>query len=319
MNKQLCVITPYIRVIGTQQATSDIWNIHKPNESYMNVRWDKPEWKPSYVVPISMNQWARLGNQMFQYAISLKVALQHKKLIGISTDKLNLQLFKCFTNLWYKPITSNIDFSHTIKEQKEFSLVEIPTEKIDGNISCDGYFQNFNYFNDIESTLQLIFQFHESVEVSSKLFLSNEYTKVAVHLRITDQPFDKRDDFVYTIWEESNLIEQMKSMNNEQVKFYMFSNDIKRCKLEYQHMCNMFQNQLVWVDKNEYESLCIMSKCDHFIISASTFSWWGAWLKWSKDKKHTKVIIPKQWFNPSLERVKNNDVSGLYFDEWKQK
>jgi len=40
-------------------------------------------------------------------------------------------------------------------------------------------------------------------------------------------------------------------------------------------------------------NMYLMSLCDHFIIPASTFSWWSAWLGKHKDKI---VIYPKVWF-----------------------
>ena len=37
-----------------------------------------------------------------------------------------------------------------------------------------------------------------------------------------------------------------------------------------------------------------MTKCDHFIISGSSFSFWGAWLS----KNESKIVItPNPWFN----------------------
>ena len=43
----------------------------------------------------------------------------------------------------------------------------------------------------------------------------------------------------------------------------------------------------------DYEDLISIAKCDHQIISNSTFGWWGAWLNLNKNKI---VIVPKKWF-----------------------
>ncbi len=47
---------------------------------------------------------------------------------------------------------------------------------------------------------------------------------------------------------------------------------------------------------DDYASLILMSHCKHFIISNSTFGWWGAWLNHAKyNNKNSLYIIPNHW------------------------
>ena len=52
-----------------------------------------------------------------------------------------------------------------------------------------------------------------------------------------------------------------------------------------------------------HEDMRLMTLCNHYVISNSTFSWWGAWLNPSREKV---VIAPKQWF--AAQDVYNRDI-----------
>ena len=326
--------TPYCRVVGTQQATSDIWNIHKPNESYVNIVWDKPVYEPKYIIPSSMSPWARLGNQMFQYAIALAMAFQHKGRVGITEDKCQLSLFQHFKQLDYDVLHPNV-LKHPdvqlVKEAHEFTFQPSILGCKHKLINLDGYFQNAMYFEGIKDVIVDVFQFHPHIEEeatsSLRKYMNYQvegHVTVAVHLRITDAPQDRNEDFIYYIWTPEELKSMIQRIQSElaselaspssKITFLFFSNDIPRCKAQFQ--IDQLQVHHVWVEQNEAVSLAIMMKCDHFIISASTYSWWAAWLKWVRNKCTTKVFMPKIWFNPLVERVRNNDVSGLYIEEW---
>lgn len=47
-----------------------------------------------------------------------------------------------------------------------------------------------------------------------------------------------------------------------------------------------------------YETLRLMYNCKHFILSNSTFSWWGQFLSASKNKL---VVSPSRWNNDGYQ------------------
>ena len=65
----------------------------------------------------------------------------------------------------------------------------------------------------------------------------------------------------------------------------------------------------MFIEGNQFEDLCLMSLCDHNIISNSSYSWWGAYLNQNKNKK---IIVPKNWFTPS------KPLNDLYPLKWIQ-
>lgn len=96
--------------------------------------------------------------------------------------------------------------------------------------------------------------------------------------------------------------------------FFVFSNsvsDLEWIKENYHFKDDVKQREikLVYVNLNnpDYEELRLMYNCKHFIISNSTFSWWGAYLS-SYPKKI--VFAPERW-NLAAE----NDGS-IYLDDW---
>jgi hypothetical protein len=68
---------------------------------------------------------------------------------------------------------------------------------------------------------------------------------------------------------------------------------------------NIIFNEKYW----DCEALWLLSLCDHFIISNSTFSWWGAWLSRSDNKI---VISPSTWFGPDVAE----DSKDIWCDSW---
>ncbi len=97
-------------------------------------------------------------------------------------------------------------------------------------------------------------------------------------------------------------MEKMSSLEEKPV-FFVFSDDIEWVKENLKTNHNM-----VFVEGNHtaVEDMRLLYSCNHFIMSNSTFSWWGAYLGEYHDKK---VITPRYWEN---EKVK----SDMILDKW---
>lgn len=77
--------------------------------------------------------------------------------------------------------------------------------------------------------------------------------------------------------------------------FVLFSDDIAWARDNIHTGCETYYEDgtdPVW------EKLRMMSRCKHFIISNSTFSWWCQWLS----ENHNKVVVsPGRWFNNGFD------------------
>ena len=113
----------------------------------------------------------------------------------------------------------------------------------------------------------------------------DKYDIVAMHVRRTD--YLNFPD----IFERCTLDYYFKAMSmfsSETHRFLVFSDDMEWCKENIKGEGIMYSEGFPAI-----EDLCIMAECQHFIIANSTFSWWGAWLAKSPDKR---VIMPEKWF-----------------------
>ena len=86
----------------------------------------------------------------------------------------------------------------------------------------------------------------------------------------------------------------------------IFSDDMDYCRLHFAGLKNV-----KFAEGDAIEQLCAMSLCDHFIISNSTFSWWGAYLG---EKDHTKIIRPLKALDGPL--AKKSDEKDFYPRRW---
>jgi hypothetical protein len=252
-----------------------------------------------------------LGNQLFQYYFGqyLKASYQTDVFYDLSYFKIdnyrkpsilnfsfdldlyeiqegnkNVVPFKSFrANKIFNLLTLNKQY-HT-KFDKELKMDKTKTHYF------DGYWQSLSFISSFEGNLD----FEPKTKTKHLIELAkqiNSYPEsIAIHIRRTDYLTPKNRK----IFKEVGLnyyrkaIEFMQSELGEQIKFFVFSDDLEWSK---KHMS--FLNNPTWVEKGEdYEDLYLMAMCKHQITANSTFSWWAA-MKNPYQKK--KVITPSEWY-----------------------
>lgn len=277
--------------------------------------------KYQIVFPVAVG-WPRLANQMFQYAVAHLFALQTNSTVVLDEKRLNSGMFsfhKYFKNLNFDTSYNDSILKNNfrnIKENKEFVLIPelVNTTSLNTNIILEGWFQNAEYYQGKEDYVKSLFEFNDTIDKEAQVYIDmikKVYPNkeiVSFHLRRPDNKNDKY--FIYTVYYKHHVQDLLNKFDKNNTVFLIFTSDIQDTEKKLLDEFKEVDCQLVI--KDEATSLCIMTKCDHNIIGASSYSWWGAYLNKNPNKR---VIIPSPWFSP-VSTQKNNYIKGLYLPDW---
>lgn len=94
----------------------------------------------------------------------------------------------------------------------------------------------------------------------------------------------------------------LRNVDTTAIHYYIFSNDPEWCRV---HILPLLEGRRhTFVDWNtgsaSHLDITLMSHCRHHIIANSSFSWWGAWLNPSTDKI---VVCPTRWHNDPNSQI----------------
>jgi hypothetical protein len=257
----------------------------------------------------SIGYSGRLGNQMFQYAalksVSLKTGFE-----CFLPNNINIKENGCLdlaNNKWipYKlDLLECFDLNCKIEENKLSNIYQEQNFLFESNIfnikddtSIEGYFQSYKYFEEFETEIKQEFTFKPEILKKCKNIINNYSDSVSLHIR--------RGDYVnnpnYWNVTPEYINEALQQFTDKEYKFLIFSDDIEWCK-------EIFPEGVIFIEGNtQFEDLCLMTLCNHNIISNSSYSWWAAYLNNNKNKK---IIAPSNWFIPSKL------LTDLYLKNW---
>jgi hypothetical protein len=163
--------------------------------------------------------------------------------------------------------------------------------KIYQSVIFEGHWQSEKYFEDIESVIRNELRFKSTIEkYIDQLHKSIDLSfSIAIHVRhfrrLNDLAKSNIDDYYYL-----KAIEYFRNKIENPI-FFLFSDyPILAYNRLFKHSDNVIVVSDSFSFKDEVYELCFMSRFKYFIISNSTYSWWGAWLSEYKDKI---VVAPK--------------------------
>lgn len=255
-----------------------------------------------------------LGNQLFVYAAARRLAL-------VNNSELVLDDVSGFVRDYEYQRHYQLDHFHipcrkaTLAERLEpFSKVRrylkrrwnqrlpfekrkyITRESIDfeprlldlrsrGTIYLEGLWQSEGYFSDVDKVIRHDLRIQQPTDPMN-LATADQIRKeiaIAVHVRFFDQ--GNADGINNAPSDYYRRAVEIMGTSIPRAHYFLFSDQPlaarARLPLPDNRVTLIKHNQ---GDESAYADLWLMSKCQHFIIANSTFSWWGAWLAKSEEK-----------------------------------
>jgi len=151
-------------------------------------------------------------------------------------------------------------------------------------VYLDGYWQNPVFFSQFEDELRDAFKLKKAIQTDSLPLAESlqNSCSVAIHIRIFGDEVGVSSHVPMSYYKSAVAV-----INNFVASpyFYIFTNDpLKARELMTEIDVPFIVVEGSHSEESSYRDLWLMSECNHFIISDSTFGWWGAWLGQKSDK-----------------------------------
>lgn len=271
-----------------------------------------------------------LGNQMFQYALYLKLKKLGKqvKFDSISSYHrdnarpvqlavFDIQYPEATKEEMVEMTDSSLKFRDRVrrklkgrktKEYREDHFGYDPNVLLQDPAYLVGYYQSELYFSDIKDEVRKAFTFDEYVITPETLEMKKrieETESVSIHVRRGDylNAEDVYGDICTDAYYDAAIEYMLEKHPN--ATFYLFTNDMTWADFfvhgrEHANIVIVKGN----TEYTGYLDMYLMKNCKHNIIANSSFSWWGTWLNDNPDKT---VIAPSVW-------LKNDPGRDIYTD-----
>ena len=224
------------------------------------------------------------------------------RLYSLAYDKLNHQSLVKIDNMIYKHFVKKgilVNHSHYVLYNRQMCKKE--------DIYVNGYFQCEKYFSKYKDDIIRMYTPKDLSGIESNAFyqkIKADNESVCVDFRIGDYktiPLLNVCSIDYYI----KAMELMKEKLSNPT-FYIFSTDIEFVQKSIEESGHDFN--IIFEDgkAEDFEKLAMMSACKNFIITNSTYDWWGQYLSKNPNKI---VLAPSRWHNADF-------VSEIYQENW---
>ena len=286
-----------------------------------------------------------LGNQLFQYAFACYVRQMTSEQVSLcwkiyKNDQRNLWLnlfpitlpfflkkqrrfYKkhVLSKQWYSPFLLFLKKTDLkiVTEDRSLPLEQqvYPDEK---NVFYDGYWQYANMVSGVRDVLLKELQPFptpgaESQKIANRI--CNCEVATAIHLRTAwGSGMDITDSKQKIHWQHSQTslsrnyyvkaINQIKDVCGSS-SFFVFADDPAMAKSVLSGI--KFPGEVFYLshhNRTDLEDLFLMQLCQNFILSNSSFAWWGHWFSHAlRPRQKSLVIMPENWIGYGTDRSRS--------------
>lgn len=259
-----------------------------------------------------------LGNQMFQYAAGLSLALDKGTELILDTTYSQDRLPRpgvVFRNYGLDVFVVESKFGTLSALSKKcpipgvwtgLSLAEMLLQKLfrTRHQTLWGFYQSEKYFAAHRDAVRAAFRFREPLvgearRIADDIVALNarpDAAAVSLHVRRSDYINFAVNQKLFGGKTDTDYYDRAIRHISQRVAlphFYILSDDIAWCREHIKPPFPATYLDAATAGPKDGFHLQLMSLCKHNIIANSSFSWWGAWLNAHPDKM---VIAPKRWY-----------------------
>jgi hypothetical protein len=256
---------------------------------------------------LEMGRHGELGNQMFQVASVTGYGRKNGKRV-VFPDWTCKMSGKNYLKIFKNPVDTKFPTGEILNKPirnvhyRELKYVEIP--HIEENVNFTGYFQSEKFFEHCSEEIKTMFLPNEEIEkyIEDKYAdLLSRPNRVSLHVR-TAKRANSDSPQVHAAASMEFIEKSMQHFADDSL-YVVFADVMEEAKKILPEGKNYF-----FIEGEEnYIDLFLMTRFDSYIVSPSTFGWWGAWLS---NSESPKITVLRDWFRKdgSLSHLNENDI-----------
>lgn len=229
-----------------------------------------------------------LGNQLFQYAHGLRLQkVTRSRLQCVMSPQETKRRFMLrpfgIQPADEVPRAVKIGYNGGYQDNAACVLEQIQASE-EQDFIVDGYFQHEAFFRDAEAEVRAQFSVGEvKTKARSDRFVVSVQIRLGDYLG--DPIFQVCDSHYYR-----RAMDHFRQLKQGNVQFLVFSDQPELCASWVPDAADT----TILPALDEWETFRQMRQCDGFVLSNSTFAWWGCYLA---RPQPNHVIVPSRWLN----------------------